>query len=172
MRAAAPPPCPPPNPLTSSPRSADYLQRDLRDCLSKLSSLADPNDLHAKSRGERSCEEHYLPTASERRTLDASDKQNRFLLETPSPGTVIEDQRMSESWAARTVRDLEKHWRRAAAETAAMGKKAGGGPRLRGKGRMADPLQAVQGAQGVVAALAVPRDVVERARRKVEVVAV
>ncbi|KPV77812.1 uncharacterized protein RHOBADRAFT_51619 [Rhodotorula graminis WP1] len=150
---------------------AHYLQRDLRDCLSKLSSLADPNDLHAKSRGVRSCEEHYLPTPSERRTL-ADSAQNRFLLETPPPGTVIEDERVAKSWAAQAVKELHGHWQRAeqAAAAAAAGKAgaAAGAPRLRGKGRMAPPAQGAH----KVAAVVVPLDVVERARSKVEIVSV
>ncbi|GAA5856706.1 hypothetical protein JCM9279_000310 [Rhodotorula babjevae] len=148
---------------------AHYFQRDLRDCLSKLSSLADPNDLHAKSRGARSCEEHYLPTASERRSL-ADSAQNRFLLETPPPGTVIVDERMAKSWAAQAVKELHGHWQRAeqAAAGAAAGKAGAGAPRLRGKGKMAPPAQGVRKAKAVV----VPHDVVERARSKVEIVSV
>jgi len=153
--------------LSRSP--ADYLQRDLRDCLSKLSSLADPNDLHAKSRGARSCEEHYLPTASERRSL-ADSAQNRFLLETPPSGTVIVDERMTKSWAAQAVKELHGHWQRAeqAAAGAAAGKAGAGAPRLRGKGKMAPPAQGAR----KVAPVVVPLDVVERARSKVEVVSV
>ncbi|BGP40692.1 hypothetical protein JCM10449v2_004654 [Rhodotorula kratochvilovae] len=142
---------------------AHYLQRDLRDCLSKLSSLSDPNDLHSKSRGILACEEHYLPSPSERRSLE-DNTQNRFLLKTPPQGSVVEDARIATSWAAEAAREIRAYWH--AAERVAA---PAGGARLRGKGRMAPP-PPPEGREAAVAA--VPREVVERARRKVEVVTV
>ncbi|GAA5820944.1 hypothetical protein JCM3770_002639, partial [Rhodotorula araucariae] len=141
---------------------AHYLQRDLRDCLSKLSSLSDPNDLHAKSRGILACEEHYLPSPAERRTLQ-DNAQNRFLLKTPIPGSVVEDRRIAASWAAQAAREIRAHWH--AEERSAAPARAG---RVRGQGRMAPP--PLEGREAAVAT--VPKELVERARRKVEVVAV
>ncbi|GAA5851695.1 hypothetical protein JCM8547_001175 [Rhodosporidiobolus lusitaniae] len=118
---------------------AHYLQRDLTDCLSKVGSLSDPNDIHAKSRGEVYCEKGYLPSSEELTRLSRlNDEANRFLLATPAEGSVIEDRRMKDSWAARAAVEVVKVW----------GKKAKGGGR---------------------AAVGVPREVIERAKKKVEV---
>ncbi|BGP16820.1 hypothetical protein JCM10213_004667 [Rhodosporidiobolus nylandii] len=114
---------------------AHYLQRDLRDCFSKLSSLSDPLDLHAKSRGAVACESHYLPSPQElasRSFLD--DPENRFLAQTPAEGSVVVDLRMRDSWAARAAAEVRRAWAR--------------------KGRKTT---------------SAPADVVERARRSVEV---
>lgn len=95
------------------------------------------------------CEEHYIPTQDE---LDSpalySDKQNRFLLATPPEGSVVTDRRVADSWAARATREIQEMWRRTDGESSG-----------RAKGRQA------QGVGHVV-----PPEVVERARKKVEVV--
>ncbi|BGP70946.1 Proteophosphoglycan 5 [Rhodotorula toruloides ATCC 204091] len=128
---------------------AHYQQRDLVDCLAKISSVSDPNDIHAKGKGAVVCEEHYIPTQEE---LDSpalySDKQNRFLLATPPEGSVVPDRRVADSWAARATREIQEVWRRTDGESAG-----------RTKGRKTEGVGHV-----------VPPDVVERARKKVEVI--
>ncbi|GJN91053.1 hypothetical protein Rhopal_004068-T1 [Rhodotorula paludigena] len=137
---------------------AHYLQRDLVDCLSKISSLSDPNDARQKSRGVIACEAHYLPTpaelASAQRGSAADQQQNRFLLQTPAEGSVIEDRRMSDSWAARAAKGIRDYWRRAERVSG-----LSGGPRVRGKARAAQ-------------VNAVPREIVQRARDKVQVITI
>lgn len=123
---------------------ADYVQRDLRDCFAKLSSLADPNDLHPRSRGMLSCEEHYIPTPEEVEALP-HNQQNRFLLRKPPSDSIVLDRRVADSWAARATREIRRRWQAAR-------DKLGRGP---GQGGDHDN---------------VPRDIVDRARRKVEVV--
>lgn len=76
----------------------------------------------------------HLPRRSSRAFRE--DKQNRFLLETPVEGSVIEDRRMKDSWAARAAKEVLEEWRH------------------QGKG---------------VAVGGVPKSVIDRARRKVEV---
>ncbi|KAJ8293550.1 Phenylalanine--tRNA ligase, mitochondrial [Rhodotorula toruloides] len=128
---------------------AHYQQRDLVDCLAKISSVSDPNDIHAKGKGAVVCEEHYIPTQEE---LDSpalySDKHNRFLLATPPEGSVVPDRRVADSWAARATREIQEVWRRTDGESAG-----------RTKGRKTEGVGHV-----------VPPDVVERARKKVEVI--
>lgn len=123
---------------------ADYVQRDLRDCFAKLSSLADPNDLHPRSRGMLSCEEHYIPTPEEVEALP-HNQQNRFLLRTPPSDSIVLDRRVADSWAARATREIRQRWQAAR-------DKLGRGP---GQGGDHDQ---------------VPRDIVDRARRKVDIV--
>ncbi|BGP55948.1 hypothetical protein JCM8202v2_003555 [Rhodotorula sphaerocarpa] len=123
---------------------AHYVQRDLRDCFAKLSSLADPNDIHPRSRGMLSCEEHYVPTPEDAEILPHNE-QNRFLLAAPPSGAVELDRRVADSWAARATREIRRQWQ--AARDSVPG---------RGRGRGGD--------HDVV-----PSDVVERARRKVRV---
>lgn len=123
---------------------ADYVQRDLRDCFAKLSSLADPNDLHPRSRGMLSCEEHYIPTPEEVEALP-HNQQNRFLLRMPPSESIVLDRRVADSWAARATREIRQRWQAAR-------DKLGRGP---GQGGDHDQ---------------VPRDIVDRARRKVDIV--
>ncbi|GAA6043888.1 hypothetical protein JCM8097_004288 [Rhodosporidiobolus ruineniae] len=112
-----------------------FVQRDLTDCLSKLGQVSDPNAIQAKSRGVVACEKHYLPSAAELSSRSFRvDKQNRFLAETPAEGSVVEDTRMRDSWAAQAASVVRRAWKRSKAAP-------------------------------------VSRDVVERAKRKVQVVA-
>ncbi|GAA5839152.1 hypothetical protein JCM11251_003690 [Rhodosporidiobolus azoricus] len=90
-----------------------FLQRDLSDCLTKLGSLSDPNDLHSKSRGAVSCERHYIPSPAELSSRSfRNSPENRFLVETPPEGSVVVDTRMRESWAARAAKEVMREWRR------------------------------------------------------------
>ncbi|GAA5987835.1 hypothetical protein JCM10908_007235 [Rhodotorula pacifica] len=124
---------------------AHYVQRDLRDCFAKLSSLADPNDLHPRSRGMLSCEEHYIPTPEEVEALPYNE-QNRFLLKSPPSDTILLDRRIADSWPARATREIRQRWQ-------AVRDKLPG----RGRGQGGDRDQ-------------VPKDIVDRARRKVAIV--
>lgn len=93
-------------------RPADYVQRSLSDCLSKMGAVVDPNAVHTKGRGAVICEEQYMPSQSE---LDSAsfnaDAQNRFLLRTPTEGTVVEDPRMRDSWAAKATKAILQSWK-------------------------------------------------------------
>ncbi|GAA6008756.1 hypothetical protein JCM10207_001710 [Rhodosporidiobolus poonsookiae] len=118
---------------------AHYLQRDLRDCVSKLGSVSDPNDIHSKSRGQLACETHYLPSPSELGSASfRADAANKHLATTPDEGSVVVDLRMRESWAAKAAREVRRSW----------------GKREKG----------ARSRQGVV-----PSAVVEKARRLVQV---
>lgn len=124
---------------------ADYVQRDLRDCFAKLSSLADPNDLHPRSRGMLSCEEHYIPTEDELASLPRNE-QNRFLLTKPPSESITVDRRVADSWAARATRVIRDQWQKARDSVPGRGAGRGGDHDV------------------------VPRDIVDRARSKVEIV--
>ncbi|GAA5897954.1 uncharacterized protein JCM6883_000872 [Sporobolomyces salmoneus] len=92
---------------------AHYVQRDLLDCHSKLSSLADPLSLKPKGRGSVSCEAHYLPSASELASESwRNDPANEDLKKVPPLGSVLEDRRIATSWAARAATTIGDAWRR------------------------------------------------------------
>ncbi|GAA5929265.1 uncharacterized protein JCM15063_004103 [Sporobolomyces koalae] len=92
---------------------AHYVQRDLLDCHSKLSSVADPLSLLPKGRGSVSCEAHYLPSAAELASAEwRNDPANEDLRTVPPIGTVLEDRRMATSWAARASKEISTVWRK------------------------------------------------------------
>ncbi|GAA5977040.1 hypothetical protein JCM5350_007538 [Sporobolomyces pararoseus] len=92
---------------------AHYVQRDLLDCHSKLSSVADPLSLLPKGRGSISCEAHYLPSAAELASETwRNDPANEDLKKVPPLGSVLEDRRMATSWAARSAKVIGDAWRR------------------------------------------------------------
>ncbi|GAA6060595.1 hypothetical protein JCM10212_004574 [Sporobolomyces blumeae] len=92
---------------------AHYVQRDLVDCHSKLSSVTDPLSLLPKGRGSISCEAHYLPSSAELSSPSwRNDPANADLKKVPPLGTVIEDRRMARSWAARAAKVVGDAWRR------------------------------------------------------------
>ncbi|GAA5868116.1 hypothetical protein JCM1840_006146 [Sporobolomyces johnsonii] len=114
---------------------AHYLQRDLLDCHSKLSSLADPLSLLPKGRGSLACETHYLPSPLELGSPAwVADDENEYLRRVPPPGSVVEDRRMERSWAARAAKAVAGAWRsernhkgsEAEAEARARGERARG----------------------------------------------
>lgn len=91
----------------------DYVQRDLLDCHSKLSSVADPLSLLPKGRGSVSCEAHYLPSAAELSSPTwRSDPANEDLKTVPLLGSVLEDRRMATSWAGRAAKTIGEAWRK------------------------------------------------------------
>ncbi|GAA5948513.1 hypothetical protein JCM3765_004907 [Sporobolomyces pararoseus] len=92
---------------------AHYVQRDLLDCHSKLSSVADPLSLLPKGRGSISCEAHYLPSAAELASDTwRNDPANEDLKKVPPLGSVLEDRRMATSWAARSAKVIGDAWRK------------------------------------------------------------
>ncbi|GAA5872929.1 hypothetical protein JCM16303_006882 [Sporobolomyces ruberrimus] len=92
---------------------AHYVQRDLLDCHSKLSSVADPLSLLPKGRGSVSCEAHYLPSAAELSSPTwRSDPANEDLKTVPLLGSVLEDRRMATSWAGRAAKTIGEAWRK------------------------------------------------------------
>lgn len=111
----------------------------------KLSLLDDPNSLREKGRGTVICEEHYLPSQEELESEDfTSDRQNRFLVRVPaqarfsprrSPrqlltqtchlnreGTVVEDLRLKQSFAAKAAAAVltSPRWKKAPSEAAVL----------------------------------------------------
>ncbi|GAA6018096.1 hypothetical protein JCM11491_003316 [Sporobolomyces phaffii] len=92
---------------------AHFVQRDLLDCHSKLSSVADPLSLLPKGRGSVSCEAHYLPSASELASSTwRNDPANADLKSVPALGSVLEDRRMATSWAGRAAKTIGDAWRK------------------------------------------------------------
>lgn len=114
------------------PRIPDFFQRDLSDCHQvrtsipspphlllltppithqKMGLVADPNSLHSKGRGTVSCEELYLPSPAELASPTfVADVQNRFLVRVPEEGSVIEDLRARDSWAAKATAAILSSW--------------------------------------------------------------
>ncbi|KAL8283337.1 hypothetical protein RQP46_005747 [Phenoliferia psychrophenolica] len=98
---------------------AHFFQRDLTDCRQKMAVVQDPNSLHTKGRGTVECEEQYLPSQAELKSPSfVADAQNRFLLRLPQEGSVIEDLRARDSWAAKAAGAVLKSWRTRAPPTA------------------------------------------------------
>ncbi|KAI5480209.1 hypothetical protein MNV49_001537 [Pseudohyphozyma bogoriensis] len=99
--------------LPTEPLSiAHFFQRDLTDCHEKLAALDDPNSLHAKGRGTVLCEEHYLPSPEELASPEfVNNEQNRFLVRVPEEGSVVEDLRVRDSWAAKAAGAVLKVWK-------------------------------------------------------------
>lgn len=73
--------------------------------------VQDPNSLHMKGRGTVECEEQYLPSQAELASpAFVADAQNRFLLRLPPPGSVVEDLRARDSWAAKAAKEVMRRW--------------------------------------------------------------
>jgi hypothetical protein len=77
-----------------------------------LAALDDPNSLHTKGRGTVLCEEQYLPSPSELASPEfVSNEQNRFLVRVPEEGSVVDDLRVRDSWAAQAAGAVLKAWK-------------------------------------------------------------